>query len=60
MADTLRNFLELDLPAQQVQDTDDYLGDGSSSEDSFEQVDQKDLESYPDHDPDAPTAPSPQ
>ncbi|XP_076459290.1 cytochrome b-245 chaperone 1 homolog [Babylonia areolata] len=54
VAETLRTFLELDLPAQQVQDTDDYLGDGSSSEDSFEQVDPKDLES----DLDSSTAPS--
>ncbi|KAL8591016.1 hypothetical protein ACOMHN_021781 [Nucella lapillus] len=54
IAETLRTFLELDLPTQQVQDTDDYLGDGSSSEDSFEQVDPKDLEA----DPDSTTAPS--
>ncbi|XP_025091149.1 uncharacterized protein C17orf62-like isoform X2 [Pomacea canaliculata] len=47
VADTLRTFLELDQPSHQVQDTDDYLGDGSSSEDSFEQVDHGDLESCP-------------
>ncbi|KAK7493338.1 hypothetical protein BaRGS_00015464 [Batillaria attramentaria] len=55
VAELLRNFLELDNPAQQGQDTDDYLGDGSSSEDSFEQVDPRDLEP----DPDSPSAPSP-
>lgn len=38
VADSLRTFLELDHSNQQMQDTDDYLGDGSSSEDSFEQV----------------------
>ncbi|KAK7112790.1 cytochrome b-245 chaperone 1-like [Littorina saxatilis] len=58
VADTLRTFLELDQPTQQVQDTDDYLGDGSSSDDSFEQVDRMDLEADLDLDP--PTAPSPQ
>ena len=58
MADTLRTFLELDVPAQQVQDTDDYLGDGSSSEDSFEQVDRMDLELDPNADISAgPSAP---
>lgn len=60
VADTLRTFLELDQPTQQVQDTDDYLGDGSSSDDSFEQVDRMDLEADLDLDLDPPTAPSPQ
>lgn len=48
VAETLRTFLEIDPPTHQVQDTDDYLGDGSSSEDSFEQIDRTDLDGDPD------------
>ena len=44
VADTLRKFLQLDEQAHEVQDTNACLGNGSSSEDSFEQIYQEDVE----------------
>ncbi|XP_041364932.1 cytochrome b-245 chaperone 1-like [Gigantopelta aegis] len=42
VADKIRLFLDLDH-RNQSHDTDDYLGDGSSSEDSFEQINPDDI-----------------
>ena len=50
VADKIRLFLDLDH-RNQSHDTDDYLGDGSSSEDSFEQIDPDDISTSIDENP---------